>query len=69
MEYVSLELIEDGLGLDYADDVCKYLRKADRGVMEYVRYRLPYEGRVFTVKTEMTLSFWEQFYAIYEERG
>ena len=24
--------------------------------------------RVFTVKTEMTLFFWEHFYSIYEER-
>ena len=69
MEYVTLELIEDSLNLDDPDDVLKFLRKANRGVIEYVRYRFPYEGRVFTVKTEMTLSFFEQFYAIYEERG
>ena len=68
MEYVSLELIEDTLDLHLPDDVCKFLRKADRGVIEYVRYRFPYGDRVFTVKTEMTLSFWEHFYAIYEER-
>ena len=69
MEYVTLELIEDSLNLDDPDDVLKFLRKANRGVIEYVRYRFPYEDRVFTVKTEMTLSFFEQFYAIYEERG
>ena len=33
-----------------------------------MRYRFPYGDRVFTVKTEMTLSFWEHFYSIYEER-
>ena len=37
MEYVSLELIEDTLDLHLPDDVCKFLRKADRGVIEYVR--------------------------------
>ena len=68
MEFVSLELIEDTLDLNDPDDVWRFLRKAERGVIEYVRYRLQYEDRVFTVKTEMTLSFWEQFYAIYEER-
>ena len=56
MEYVSLELIEDTLDLHLPDDVCKFLR-------------FPYGDRVFTVKTEMTLSFWEHFYSIYEERG
>ena len=66
---MSLELIEDTLDLHLPDDVCKFLRKADRGVIEYVRYRFPYGDRVFTVKTEMTLSFWEHFYSIYEERG
>ena len=58
----------DTLDLHLPDDVCKFLRKADRGVIEYVRYRFPYGDRVFTVKTEMTLSFWEHFYSIYEER-
>ena len=68
MEYVSLELIEDTLDLNDVDDLDKYLRKANRGVIEYVKYRFPFAERVFTVKTEMTLSFFEQFYAIYEER-
>ncbi len=68
MEYVNLEVLEDTLNLNDPDDVIKYLRKANRGVIEYVRYRFLYEDRVFTVKTEMTSSFYEQFYAIYEER-
>lgn len=67
--FVSLELIEDTLNLNEPEGVCKFLRKAERGVIEYVRYRFPFEERVFTVKTEMTHSFYEQFYAIYEERG
>ena len=69
MEYVDLEVFEDTLDLNDPDDVLKFLRKADRKVIEYVKYRFPYEDRMFTVKTEMTLSFYEQFYAIYEERG
>lgn len=69
MEYVSLEMVEDALDLNEPEDVLKFLRKANRGVMEYVRYRFPYEERTFTVKTELTCSFYEQFYAIYEERG
>lgn len=69
MEYVNLEVFEDTLNLNDPDDILKFLRKANRGVIEYVRYRFPYEDRMFTVKTEMTLSFYEQFYAIYEERG
>ena len=55
MEYVSLELIEDTLDLHLPDDVCKFLRKADRGVIEYVRYRFPYGDRVFTVKTDISI--------------
>ncbi len=69
MEYVDLEAIEDMLDLNAPDDILKFLRKADRRVIEYVRYRFPYEDRIYTVKTEMTLSFYEQFYVIYEERG
>ena len=56
LEYVSLELIEDTLDLSLPDDVCKFLRKEDRGGIEYVRYRFPYEDRVFTVKTEIVFS-------------
>ena len=68
MEYDNLEVFEDTLNLNDPDDVIKYLRKANRGVIEYVRYRFLYEDRVFMVKTEMTSTFYEQFYAIYEER-
>ena len=68
MIYVSLHSLEEGKDI-YDDKVLKkIINKVDRGVMEYVRYRMPYDGRVFTVKTELLFSFHEQFYAIYEER-
>ena len=69
MEYVSLHSIEEGKEIFDYEILGKIINKMERGVMEYVRYRLCYEGRVFTVKTELTFSYYEQFYAIYEERG
>ena len=68
MEYVSVDLLEDHYDLDDEKDFDKYLNKQERGVIEYVRYRFPYENRVFTVKTEVMRFLYEQFYAIFEER-
>ena len=68
MMYVSLHSLEEGKDI-YDDEVLsKIISKVDRGVMEYVRYRLMFNGRIYTVKTELMFSFYEQFYAIYEER-
>ncbi len=69
LEFVSFEIPEDTLDLTDEDDIDKYLKKSDRGAIGYVRYRFPFEERVFTVKTELTRSLYESFYAIYEERG
>jgi len=68
MEYVSLHSVEEGKDIFNYEMLCKIINKMERGVMEYVRYRFPFEGRVFTVKTELTFRYYEQFYAIYEER-
>ncbi len=68
LEYVSIDLLEDHYVLDDNKDFDKYLNKQERGVIEYVKYRFSYEKRVFTVKTEMMRSLYEQFYAIFEER-
>lgn len=42
-------------------------RKLDRHVMDYVEYKLDYNGRKFLVKLERMTFGKEQFYSIMEE--
>lgn len=69
MEFVSVDLLEERYDLEDMKAFEKYLSKQERGVIEYVRYRFAYEEKFFTVKTEMMRPLYEQFYAIFEERG
>ena len=68
LQFDSLELLEDNKDLSDWEDLSNFIKKLERGVIEFVRYRLSYENRVFVVKTELLKSYYEQFYAIYEER-